>query len=141
MEADFGELMREVFLLLEQGCVPRQVDAAMVAGGFDAGPLARLDDIGIDLFQACWMNGPGWSAIPGLVVAMGRLGRRTGAGFYLYTPHVSFGLRDPEIEAMIVAHSADIGVVRHEIGPFEIMERCRRKMAEGASAFPPYGVD
>ena len=122
----FGDRLRGVFHLLEEGCVPRQIDSALTAAGWNEGPLARLDTIGIDVFRARWMapGGISWSAIPDRLLAMGRVGRRSQAGFYLYTAAVSSALRDPEIEAMIVAHSAEIGVARREITAAEIVRRC-----------------
>lgn len=124
--AAFADVLHEVFSLLEQGCVPRQIDRALIAAGWKEGPFSILDTMGLDLFRARWMvpaDGRRWSAIPDLVLAMGRLGRKTGAGFYLYTKDFNAGLRDPEIEAMIVAHSKTIGTARREIGSAEIAAR------------------
>ena len=71
---------------------------------------------------------------------MGRYGQKTNAGYYLYTPEARQGLRDPEIEALIVAHSATIGLARREIAPAEIVERCHLAMVNEAARLLEEGI-
>ncbi len=69
------------------------IDAAMVAGGFPMGPFRLMDLIGLDinlaaargLFEA-FERAPRFrpSPIQESLVAAGRLGRKTGEGFYRY---------------------------------------------------------
>jgi len=55
--------------------------------------------------------------------AMGRLGQKTGAGWYRYedgrTP-----IRDPEVEALIETTAKQAGIARRSISSEEIIERC-----------------
>jgi 3-hydroxyacyl-CoA dehydrogenase len=62
----------------------------------------------------------------------GRYGQKTGAGFYRYDEKRT-ATPDPEIEALIVAHSARVGIKRRDITDAEILERCLYSMVnEGA---------
>jgi 3-hydroxybutyryl-CoA dehydrogenase len=69
------------------------IDAAMCGGcNFPMGPFALLDLVGLDVAVAILdalyaeFRSPSAAAAPALrrMVAAGRLGRKTGAGFYTY---------------------------------------------------------
>ncbi len=142
----FEEYLRQAYFLLEEGCVPRQIDDAMQAWGWAMGPLRVMDlaggDIGWNIRKRRAIEQPDrpYSRIPDLICEMGRFGQKTNAGYYLYTPQARQGLRDPEIEAMIVAHSATIGLRRREIGPAEIVERCHLAMINEAAKILDEGI-
>ena len=142
----FEEYLRQVFFLLEEGCVPRQIDDAMQAWGWAMGPLRAMDqaggEIGWNIRKRRAVEQPDrpYSKIPDLICEMGRFGQKTNAGYYLYTPQARQGLRDPEIEALIVAHSPTIGLRRREIGPGEIVERCHLAMINEAARGLEEGV-
>ena len=150
----FEEYLRQAYFLLDEGCVPRQVDDAMQAWGWAMGPLRVMDlagqDIGWNIRKRRAVEQPDqpYSRIPDMICEKGRFGQKTGAGYYLYTPEARQGLRDPEMEAMIVAHSATIGLQRREIGPEEIVERCHLAMINEAAkelgegiAYRPVDID
>lgn len=86
----------EALRMLEAGEVAVEgIDAAMRADGFPMGPFELMDLVGIDVnlaaARAVW-DGLGRpdrlrpSPIQERLAADGRLGRKTGAGFYLYGP-------------------------------------------------------
>ncbi|MBL7537689.1 3-hydroxyacyl-CoA dehydrogenase family protein, partial [Escherichia coli] len=50
-----------------------------------------------------------YSRIPDLVCELGRFGQKTGAGFYRY-PDGRTAEPDPEIDALILAESARLGI-------------------------------
>ncbi|HEU5275442.1 MAG TPA: 3-hydroxyacyl-CoA dehydrogenase family protein, partial [Xanthobacteraceae bacterium] len=54
---------------------------------------------------------------------MGRFGQKTRRGFYLYGEGSRTPLPDPEVEQLIVATSARLGIARRRIGADEIVER------------------
>jgi 3-hydroxyacyl-CoA dehydrogenase/enoyl-CoA hydratase/3-hydroxybutyryl-CoA epimerase len=86
-----GPYVNEAAWLLAEGAAVEAIDAAMVGWGFPVGPVALLDEVGIDvgakvaaILHAGFgdrMKPP--DALAGLVKA-GRLGRKAGKGFYAY---------------------------------------------------------
>lgn len=149
----FEEYLRQAYFLLEEGALPAQVDAAMERWGMAMGPLRVMDlagqDIGWSIRKRRAVEQPDrpYSKIPDRICEMGRFGQKTGAGFYRYADGRTAQI-DPEIDALIVAHSAEIGVVRREIDDREIVDRCLLAMAnEGAKivaegiAYRPLDID
>jgi 3-hydroxyacyl-CoA dehydrogenase / enoyl-CoA hydratase / 3-hydroxybutyryl-CoA epimerase len=83
--------MNEAARLLEEGATIPAVDEAMVAFGFPVGPIALLDEVGIDVAAkvAKVMHhhfGDRMSPPPSMakVLEDGRLGRKNKRGFYTY---------------------------------------------------------
>jgi 3-hydroxybutyryl-CoA dehydrogenase len=80
--------------MLEHGTATKEsIDVAMQAGcNFPMGPFALLDLVGLDtsvaILDALYeeFRDPNYAAVPTLrrLVAAGRLGRKSGAGFYEY---------------------------------------------------------
>ncbi|TWT21120.1 3-hydroxyacyl-CoA dehydrogenase [Luteimonas marina] len=125
----FEELLRQAYFLLEEGALPQQVDRAMEAFGFAMGPFRVMDlagqDIGWSIRKRRAVEQPDrpYSAIPDRICELGRYGQKTGAGFYRY-PDGRKAVVDPEIDALVVAHSREIGIERRAIDDGEIVERC-----------------
>ncbi len=118
--------------LLEEGCLPQDVDGAVYDLGLAMGPLAMGDLAGLDVgwrirreqgVPESLPEGARYCAIPDLLYEQGRFGQKTGAGYYRYhegdrTPHP-----DPEIEQLIVNYSRDKGIQRRPVSREEIIER------------------
>jgi 3-hydroxyacyl-CoA dehydrogenase len=83
----FPYLFSAVRLLEETGIEPEAVDKCMQLGaGHPMGPLALLDYVGLDVSTA--IGEEIGEQIPAQVrelVAAGRLGKKSGAGFYDYS--------------------------------------------------------
>jgi len=83
--------LSEAVRLLEEGCRIEDVDGALAAFGMPVGPLALLDDVGIDVaakggqtMAAAFPERLPLSARFDAFTAERRLGRKTGKGFYRY---------------------------------------------------------
>jgi 3-hydroxyacyl-CoA dehydrogenase len=126
----FEEYLRQAYFLLEEGALPAQIDRALEAWGFAMGPLKVMDlagqDIGWKIRQRRAIEQPDrpYSAIPDQICEMGRFGQKTGAGYYLYPNHQNTPVPDPAIDALIVKHSAALGLDRRAIADEEIVSRC-----------------
>jgi 3-hydroxyacyl-CoA dehydrogenase len=121
---------RERELMLLEGALPEQIDRALEAFGMAMGPNAVGDLAGLDIgFQVRreWRDRPDdprFYRVSDLLVEHGRLGQKSGRGFYRYEPNSRRGAPDPEVAALIRAEAARLGVVAREIGDEEIVERC-----------------
>jgi 3-hydroxyacyl-CoA dehydrogenase len=125
----FEEYLRQAYFLLEEGALPQQIDRAMEAYGFAMGPFRVMDlagqDIGWRIRQRRARDQPDrpYSRIPDMICGLGRFGQKSGAGFYRY-PDGRSAVVDAEIDALVIAHSAQIGLQRRAIDDEEIVARC-----------------
>ena len=119
----------EMIILLEEGALPEQVDKVMIDFGYPIGPFAVADLSGLDIGYAGRRRraaqNPNYRKLPiaDHIVEIGRLGQKTGAGWYRYeagdrTPHP-----DPEVARIIKEKAAELGVPQREFGDEEILQR------------------
>jgi 3-hydroxyacyl-CoA dehydrogenase len=71
---------------------------------------------------------------------MGRLGQKSGKGWYRYEPGDRTPHRDPELEAFVVAEAARLGIERHPVGTDEILERCLYGMVNEGARLLEHGI-
>jgi 3-hydroxybutyryl-CoA dehydrogenase len=93
-------------LLQERIATPEQIDRiCRMGGGFRMGPFELMDLVGIDVgfevaqsFTALSFGEPRWrpSPLQARMVAAGRLGRKTGRGWYDYPVEGPYRAADPE---------------------------------------------
>lgn len=120
---------RQAGFLLEEGCLPEQVDKAVEKFGFAMGPFRMGDlagnDIGWYIRKRRYVESPEitYSKTADLLCEMNRYGQKTSAGWYDYKPGDRKAYPSQEVNDMIVKHSADIGVERRKISDQEIVER------------------
>jgi 3-hydroxyacyl-CoA dehydrogenase len=120
---------RQAGFLLEEGCLPEQVDKAVEKFGFAMGPFRMGDlagnDIGWYIRKRRYLEKPEivYSKTADLLCEMGRFGQKTGAGWYDYKAGDRKAYPNQAVNEMIVKHSADIGVERRKISDQEIVER------------------
>ena len=119
----------EMVILLEEGCLPQQVDQAMVDFGYPMGPFAVGDlaglDVGAEGRKRRAAANPNYRKLPiaDKLVELGRYGQKTAAGWYRYnqgdrTPHP-----DPEVVAIIKSVAAEMGVPQKSFSDREILQR------------------
>lgn len=140
---------READYMLEDGALPQEVDAAMVAFGFPMGVFAMQDLAGLDIAWAMRKRRAAtrpaserYVRIADRLCEAGRLGRKTGAGWYDYPDAAA--VPSPVTEAIIREESAARGIARRGFGADEIMGRIlavmqaegRAILAEGIAGSP-----
>ncbi|SNS63427.1 short chain enoyl-CoA hydratase /3-hydroxyacyl-CoA dehydrogenase [Noviherbaspirillum humi] len=120
---------RQAGFLLEEGCLPEQVDKAVEKFGFAMGPFRMGDlagnDVGWYIRKRRYVEKPNitYSKTADLLCEMGRFGQKTSAGWYDYKPGDRKPYPSQLVNDMIVKHSADLGVERRKISDQEIVER------------------
>jgi 3-hydroxyacyl-CoA dehydrogenase len=116
-------------LLLLEGASPQQIDEAMESWGMAMGPLRVFDLAGLDVTYTArkalsdeQKGDPKTYRVPDMLVEAGRLGQKSGSGFYAYDDNRK-PQPDPEVDEMIRSAAADLGVERREISDEEIVDR------------------
>lgn len=153
--------LSEAVRLVGEGCRIEDVDAAMTRFGMPVGPVALLDDVGLDVavkagevLQAAFpdrMKPAGQESL----VAEGRLGRKSGKGFYEYddgkrgepakAAYAALGVKPAEkppwtfeeIEARLVLPMINEAAYCLEEGVVERPEKLDLAMIFG-TGFPPF---
>ena len=126
----------EAEFLLEEGATPGQIDRVIEGFGFAMGPLAVRDlagnDIGFMIRKSRKLPADErYSPILERLVAQGRLGQKTGKGFYRYEGRTR--IPDPEVTTLIEGVSRDLKIQRRQIADQEILDRLLHPLVnEGA---------
>lgn len=99
--------LNESLVMLEEGASPRELDKAATAFGMPMGPILLHDVVGLDtsLFAGKVIADafPDRAVMPKIVgelVKAGRLGQKSGAGFYVYAKGPK-GADDPALEPIL----------------------------------------
>ncbi len=118
--------------LLEEGCLPQDVDRAVYELGLAMGPMAMGDLAGLDVgwrirqgkgLPDSLPEGARYNAIADRICELGRYGQKTGAGYYRYETGDRTPYPDPAIEELIINYSKEKGIERRTISREEIVER------------------
>lgn len=132
----------EADILLEAGATPLQIDNALKGFGFPMGLYLMRDMSGLDVGYrmrqariAAGMADPNTPDYPhrlwDRIVEAGRLGQKSGAGYYSYEGRDASP--DPQIEAMLVEIAAEKGIRRQAFSDADIVDRILAAMInEGA---------
>lgn len=143
----YADYRAQAEFLVEDGASPQSVDAAMVAFGLAIGPFAVGDMSGLDI---AWARRKRLAAsrdpkqryvsIADTLCESGRLGKKTGAGWYAYPEGASRGIPDAVVDGLIADARADRGIVAREIDSREIQQRVICSMLAAAAAVVCSGV-
>lgn len=121
---------REGLFLLQEGATPAQVDKVLSAFGFPIGPFALADMAGLDVLAATRKaRSAGMSTrereadIIETLVQAGRLGRKSGAGYYTYDADGK-PADDPAVTELLASHRAARNIEPRTISDREVQERC-----------------
>jgi 3-hydroxyacyl-CoA dehydrogenase len=122
---------RQANFLLEEGALPQQVDRVIFEFGFPMGPFAMGDLAGLDIGWAIRKHraktrnpDERYSPVADRICELGRFGQKTSAGWYRYEEGSRAPVPDPEIDALIVGVSAELGIERRTFSDEEILNRC-----------------
>ena len=145
----FSAYRRQCEFMLEEGALPDEVDAALEAFGFAMGPFAVADMSGLDI---AWRMRQSQAAtrdpqaryvrIPDMLCETGRLGRKTGAGYYLYSDGSgkARGQVDTGVHDLIASASAEKRIERRSLSADEIQRRALLAMVNEAALVVAEGV-
>jgi len=121
---------REAQLCLIEGGTPERVDSAMSDWGMAMGPVSVADLAGLDVgFKARQVlaederGDPAANRVPDALVEMGRLGQKSGKGFYLYDAETRKQHPDTDVHDIIEREAAALGIERRPIEAEEIVDR------------------
>ncbi|MCY4188855.1 MAG: 3-hydroxyacyl-CoA dehydrogenase NAD-binding domain-containing protein [Bryobacterales bacterium] len=125
----FNPYQREAQFLAEEGAAPSRIDRVLYEFGAAMGPLAVADLAGLDIGMRVRQEAPGMYP-PGTrrplagdaLCRLGRLGQKTGAGWYRYGEDRSRH-EDPAVDALLRQVAAEAGIERRDIGDEEIRDR------------------
>jgi 3-hydroxyacyl-CoA dehydrogenase len=121
---------RENQLLLLEGAAPEFIDATLSEWGMAMGPNAVGDLAGLDVGYKVRQErkdlpqDPRFYRVADMLAEMGRFGRKTGKGMYLYGEGSAMPQSDPEVQELINTEATRLGIERRDIGPEEIVDRC-----------------
>lgn len=143
----YNAYRRQCEFMLEDGAWPEDVDQALQAFGFAMGPFTVADLSGLDIAwrmrkaQAATRDArERYVAILDELCELGRLGRKTGAGYYRYVDGRQEKATDATVRAIIEKASARRGLIRRPLEAAEIQRRALLAMVNEAALLLDEGV-
>ncbi|OHC65075.1 MAG: hypothetical protein A2040_17315 [Rhodocyclales bacterium GWA2_65_19] len=125
-------MLREADFLLMEGVSPQRVDRALEEFGFATGPCRMMDLIGLDVCHQVLtertralrpVDHPAYRRLTRRLHALGRLGQKSGCGYYRYQGRQA--LPDAAVGQLAAALAERHGVVRRRsVNDDEIVRRC-----------------
>jgi 3-hydroxyacyl-CoA dehydrogenase len=109
--------------ILLEGASPDEIDKVLTYFGWPMGLFQMYDLAGLDIGW-CNRKARGQTAvIADKLCEQGRLGQKTGKGFYRYENDSRTPVPDPEVAQLIEERAREMGVSRRAISAGEIIER------------------
>ncbi len=143
----YAAYRRQCEFMVEEGAWPEQVDAALQAFGFAMGPFAVADLSGLDI---AWRMRQAQAAsrdpcmryvdIPDQLCEAGRLGRKTGAGYYIYPENARRAQVDAAVHSLIEASRERKGISARAFTDDEIHRRALLALVSEAALLLADGV-
>ena len=129
------------------GASPYQIDKALTAYGFAMGPYAVSDLAGLDIGFATRERRAPLShprerhpIFADDLYNLGRLGQKTGSGYYLYPKGSRRGIEDPAVEAIVVQARVEAGITPRLFSDEEIVRRYMAAMINEAARVVEEGI-
>ncbi len=122
---------REAERMTLEGATPRRIDSVLEKWGMAMGILAVYDmagiDVGVNVHKANadkYPPDPAYYQADFALAEQGRLGQKTGKGYYRYEKGDRTRHDDPEAIAIIAERARKLGVPQRTQSDEEILERC-----------------
>jgi 3-hydroxyacyl-CoA dehydrogenase len=137
---------REKELLLLEGVPPERIDGALESFGMAMGPNAVGDMAGIDIgvnARRAWRdrpNDPLYYRVSDLLVEQGRLGQKSGRGFYRYDNPDRRRASDSTVVDLIQEEARRLGVAPRVVTDDEIIARCVLALVNEAARILDAGI-
>ena len=143
----YNAYRKQCEFMLEDGAWPEDVDNALTGMGFAMGPFAVADLSGLDIAwrmrkaQATTRDPrERYVSILDQLCEQGRLGRKTGAGYYTYTDGKAAKTTDATVRGIIEQASAARGISRQSLSAEQICRRALLAMVNEAALLLAEGV-
>jgi len=121
---------REAGLCLIEGASPEQIDGVMQDWGMAMGPMAVGDLAGLDIgykaregLSPADKGDPKSYCVADVLVEQGRLGQKSGAGYYQYDKDTRARMSDPLVMDIVESKALELNVTRRKISNEEILKR------------------
>ncbi|MEE8192378.1 MAG: 3-hydroxyacyl-CoA dehydrogenase family protein, partial [Gemmatimonadales bacterium] len=142
-----GPYLNEAGRLLQEGVTVEHIDKAMTRFGFPVGPVTLLDEVGLDVAQKaakvlCDAFGDRMRSTEGMerMIEDGRLGRKSGSGFYRYEKGKKRDVDETAYE--IIGAAAGSKVPREDVTKrmaYSMLNEAARALDEGVVRSPRDG--
>jgi 3-hydroxyacyl-CoA dehydrogenase len=143
----YNAYRKQCEFMLEDGAWPEEVDAALEDFGFAMGPFKVADLSGLDIAwrmrkAAATTRDPRerYVGILDSLCEQGRLGRKTGAGYYTYTDGKPSKTTDALVRQTIEAASQHRGITRTSLSAEAIQRRALLAMVNEAALLLGEGI-
>lgn len=143
----YSDYRAQAEFLVEEGASPESVDAAMVVLGMAIGPFAVSDMSGLDIALARRTRQAAtrdpkqrYVTIADTLCSEGRLGKKSGAGWFAYPEGARRGVPDPRTAHIIEEARSVKGIVAREIDNDEIQLRILCSMLCAAAVLLESGI-
>jgi len=143
----YNAYRKQCEFMLEDGAWPEEVDQALQAFGFAMGPFSVADLSGLDIAwrmrkaQAATRDPrERYVAILDELCELGRLGRKSGAGYYTYADGKQNKTTDAAVRSIIEAASTRRGLQRRPLAAAQIQRRALLAMVNEAALLLAEGV-
>ncbi|MBP6443130.1 MAG: fatty acid oxidation complex subunit alpha FadJ [Gemmatimonadales bacterium] len=136
--------LNEAGFLLEEGVPIETIDQAMTSWGFPVGPVALLDEVGLDVGEKAgkvMYQAFGDRLTPSKVIAAmrgdDRLGRKNGRGFYFYKDGHKTGADGSVFQLLGVRPASEVDIERvQERLVYAMLNEAAMAMSEGVVRVP-----
>ena len=132
--------MRQSDDMLLKNAMPQEIDRVVFDFGFPMGSFAMRDLAGLDIGWERDKTPDKDTNIRHQLCTRGRLGQKTGGGFYDYKEGSRTPVPNAEVEQLIEEVSRNAGITRKEISPEDMLKRMIYAMVNEAAKILDEGI-